>query len=127
MLSIRAMALGEVTLRDWWRVMRKEFLAGLMLGCVLGSIGFLRVAVWAQFSNVYGPHWILVAFTVGIALIAQASSRAIDIAGYTTDGAASLVGYLALFTGCGRRFGAGVSGIAGRMDAFGPMLGTPGV
>jgi magnesium transporter len=40
-----------------------------MLGCVLGSIGFLRVAVWAQFSNVYGPHWILVALTVGVALI----------------------------------------------------------
>lgn len=69
MLIIRAMALGEVTLRDWWRVMRKEILAGLMLGCVLGAIGFLRVAVWAQFSNVYGPHWMLVAVTVGIALI----------------------------------------------------------
>jgi len=69
MLIIRAMALGEVTLRDWWRVMRKEIVAGLMLGCVLGAIGFLRVAVWAQFSNVYGPHWMLVALTVGIALI----------------------------------------------------------
>jgi magnesium transporter len=69
MLIIRAMALGEVTLRDWWRVMRKEVIAGLMLGCVLGSIGFLRVAVWAQFSNVYGPHWLLIAITVGIALI----------------------------------------------------------
>ena len=69
MLIIRAMALGEVTLPDWWRVMRKEILAGLMLGCVLGAIGFLRVAVWAQFSNVYGPHWMLVALTVGIALI----------------------------------------------------------
>ena len=69
MLIIRAMALGEVTLRDWWRVMRKEILAGLMLGCVLGAIGFLRVAVWAQFSNVYGPHWMLVAVTVGVALI----------------------------------------------------------
>jgi magnesium transporter len=69
MLIIRAMALGEVTLHDWWQVMRKELVAGLMLGCVLGSIGFARVAVWAQFSNVYGPHWILVAFTVGIALI----------------------------------------------------------
>ena len=68
-LIIRAMALGEVTLRDWWRVMRKEVIAGLMLGCVLGSIGFLRVAVWAQFSNVYGPHWMLVALTVGLALI----------------------------------------------------------
>jgi magnesium transporter len=69
MLIIRAMALGEVTLRDWWRVMRKEILAGLMLGFVLGAIGFLRVAVWAQFSNVYGPHWMLVALTVGVALI----------------------------------------------------------
>jgi magnesium transporter len=69
MLIIRAMALGEVTLHDWWRVMRKEVIAGLMLGCVLGAIGFLRVAVWAQFSNVYGPHWLLIAFTVGLALI----------------------------------------------------------
>jgi len=49
--------------------MRKEILAGLMLGCVLGGIGFLRVAVWAQFSNVYGPHWMLIAITVGLALI----------------------------------------------------------
>jgi magnesium transporter len=68
-LIIRAMALGEVTLRDWWRVMRKEILAGLLLGMVLGTIGFLRVAVWAQFSTVYGPHWLLVALTVGVALI----------------------------------------------------------
>ncbi len=69
MLIIRAMALGEVALADWWRVMRKEILAGLLLGLVLGAIGFLRVAVWAQFSNVYGPHWLLVAVTVGVALI----------------------------------------------------------
>ena len=69
MLIIRAMALGEVTLRDWWRVMRKELIAGLMLGLVLGIIGFLRVAVWTQFLNVYGTHWMLIAFTVGLALI----------------------------------------------------------
>ncbi len=69
MLIIRAMALGEVTLRDWWKVMRKEVVAGLMLGLVLGSIGFLRVAIWAQFSDVYGPHWMLIAITVGVALI----------------------------------------------------------
>jgi magnesium transporter len=69
MLIIRAMALGEVTLRDWWLVMRKEVIAGLMLGCVLGAIGFLRVAVWAQFSDVYGPHYMLIAFTVGFALV----------------------------------------------------------
>jgi magnesium transporter len=49
--------------------MRKEVVAGLLLGCVLGVIGFLRVAVWAQFSNIYGPHWLLIACTVGVALI----------------------------------------------------------
>jgi magnesium transporter len=69
MLIIRAMALGEVTLRDWFRVMRKEIVAGLMLGAVLGIIGFLRVAIWSQFSDIYGPHWPLVAMTVGFALV----------------------------------------------------------
>jgi magnesium transporter len=68
-LIIRAMALGEVTLRDWFRVMRKEIMAGLMLGCILGAIGFMRVAIWSQFSNIYGPHWPLVAMTVGFALV----------------------------------------------------------
>src|SRR5216110_550328 len=68
-LIIRAMALGEVTLRDWWRVMRREFLAGLTLGGILGAIGFIRIALWAQFSNVYGPHWFLVALTVAISLV----------------------------------------------------------
>jgi magnesium transporter len=41
-----------------------------MLGCILGSIGFLRISVWSSFSNLYGPHWLLVATTVGLALIA---------------------------------------------------------
>ncbi|HEY6227232.1 MAG TPA: magnesium transporter, partial [Verrucomicrobiae bacterium] len=68
-LIIRAMALGEVTLRDWWKVMRREFTAGLTLGGILGAIGFIRIALWAQFSNVYGPHWFLVALTVGISLV----------------------------------------------------------
>jgi magnesium transporter len=68
-LIIRAMALGEVKLRDWWMVMRKEVQSGLMLGSVLGSIGFLRIALWSAFSNIYGPHWLLVGLTVGIALI----------------------------------------------------------
>jgi magnesium transporter len=69
MLIIRAMALGEITLPDWFRVMRKEIISGVLLGLVLGLIGFMRVAVWAQFSNIYGPHWMLVALTVGFALI----------------------------------------------------------
>jgi magnesium transporter len=68
-LVIRAMALGEVTLRDWWRVMRREVLSGLALGTILGTIGFLRITLWSAFSNLYGEHWLLVALTVGVALI----------------------------------------------------------
>ena len=68
-LVIRALALGEVTLSDWWRVMRREVLSGLGLGLILGTIGFLRITVWSAFSNLYGPHWPLVALTVGVALI----------------------------------------------------------
>jgi magnesium transporter len=68
-LVIRALALGEVTLVDWWRVMRRELAAGLALGTILGSIGFLRISVWSAFSPIYGPHWLLVAVTVSFALI----------------------------------------------------------
>src|SRR5207244_5435557 len=66
---IQAMALGEVTVADWWRVMRRELLSGLMLGVILGVIGFLRITIWSEFSTVYGPHWLLIAFTVGFSLI----------------------------------------------------------
>lgn len=68
-LVVRAMALGEVALRDWWRVMRREVFSGFVLGAILGSIGFLRIAVWSIFSNIYGEHWFLVALTVGVALV----------------------------------------------------------
>jgi magnesium transporter len=74
-LMIRAMALGEVTLRDWWRVMGREVQAGLSLGVILGAIGVVRVAAWAIIGEQYfhrqpyGPHWPLVAITVGIALV----------------------------------------------------------
>src|SRR2546430_255402 len=74
-LMIRAMALGEVTLRDWWRVMSREVRAGLALGAILGTIGVLRVGTWAILGEQYfhrqpyGPHWPLVALTVGIALV----------------------------------------------------------
>ena len=74
-LMIRAMALGEVTLRDWWRVMSREVQAGLSLGVILGAIGVVRVAVWAIIGEQYlhrqpyGPHWPLVAITVGISLV----------------------------------------------------------
>ena len=68
-LIIRAMALGEVTLKDWWRVMRRELLSGLSLGAILGTIGFIRISVWALAFHSYGEHWLLLAITVGIALI----------------------------------------------------------
>jgi magnesium transporter len=74
-LMIRAMALGEVTLRDWWRVMGREVQAGLSLGIILGAIGIIRVGAWAIIGEQYlhhqpyGAHWPLVALTVGIALV----------------------------------------------------------
>jgi magnesium transporter len=68
-LVIRALALGEVGLGDWWRVMRRETLAGIALGAILGIIGFLRITIWSAFSDIYGEHWLLVGLTVGTALI----------------------------------------------------------
>jgi len=63
-LVIRAMALGEVGLRDWWRVVRRELFAGLALGTILGSIGFVRIVAWQQLRPTYGPHYMLIAVTV---------------------------------------------------------------
>jgi len=68
-LVIRALALSEVGLADWWRVLRREILSGLALGAVLGLIGFFRISIWSLFSDIYGPHWLLVAITVGLTLI----------------------------------------------------------
>lgn len=69
-LIIQAMAVGEITLANWWRVIRRELIQGMMLGSVLGLIGFIRVLVWAKIvPGVYGPHEIRVAFTVGFALL----------------------------------------------------------
>ena len=74
-LMIRAMALGEVTLRDWWHVMRREVQAGILLGAILGAIGVVRVGAWAIVGEQYlhrqpyGAHWPLVALTVGVALV----------------------------------------------------------
>ena len=68
-LIIQAMALGEVTIADWWRVMRREIISGLMLGITLGIIGFFRIAAFSLFSTMYGPHWILVGFTIGFSLV----------------------------------------------------------
>ncbi len=69
-LIIQAMAVGEITVEDWWRVLRRELTSGLLLGMVLGLIGFIRVAVWHSIiPNIYGAHWLMIAFTVGFSLI----------------------------------------------------------
>ncbi|UFS70763.1 magnesium transporter [Geomonas sp. RF6] len=68
-LVIRALALEEIHLRDWWRVMRREVISGLLLGSILGILGFSRIMIWSAFSDLYGPHAFLVAVTVGVALI----------------------------------------------------------
>ena len=68
-LIIRALALGEVALRDWWLVMRREILSGLLLGLILGSIGFLRIFIWSRFSTVYDPHPLLIGLTVALSLV----------------------------------------------------------
>ncbi len=74
-LIIQALAVGDITLNDWWRVMRREILSGIMLGSVLGVIGFIRIFVWhllmvnGVVENLYGPHWFFIALSVGISLI----------------------------------------------------------
>jgi magnesium transporter len=68
-LVIRALALGEIALRDWWRVARREIAAGFALGGLLGAVGFVRIAAWSAFTNLYGPHWLLIGVTVSLALV----------------------------------------------------------
>ena len=69
-LIIRAMALREVTLRDWWRVASRELPSGIVLGLILGVIGFIRIMLWQQFGWYnYGTHHLLVALTVSSALV----------------------------------------------------------
>lgn len=68
-LVIRAMALGEIKLKDWWRILNLELQSGIFLGSVLGIIGFFRVAIRNLFSNMYGIHWFKIAMTIGLSLI----------------------------------------------------------
>lgn len=68
-LIIRSMALQEVRLRDWWRVMRRELAAGIFLGGGLGVIALFRVWVWPNSQEIYGPHFILVGITVALSLV----------------------------------------------------------
>ena len=68
-LVIRAIALGEVRLRDWWRVLRREIGAGLGLGIILGTIGLARILVWQAIGGTYGVHFMRIALTVAFSLI----------------------------------------------------------
>ena len=68
-LVIRAMALGEVRLRDWWRVVRREFISGLGLGLILAGIGAARILIWQALFHTYGQHHLLVALTVAASLV----------------------------------------------------------
>ena len=74
-LIIQAMAVGDVSLSDWWRVMRREILSGLVLGTILGLIGFARIVLWHNLmahgliQDLYGPHWFLIGISVGLSLI----------------------------------------------------------
>jgi magnesium transporter len=68
-LVIRAMALGEVRLRDWWRVMQREILSGLGLGLILAALGIVRIVTWEWLFHTYGPHYILIALAVSLSLI----------------------------------------------------------
>jgi magnesium transporter len=68
-LIIRAMALGEVRLRDWWRIVQRELVAGVTLGVILAALGVVRIVAWQGMFHSYGDHYGLVAITVGVSLI----------------------------------------------------------
>lgn len=69
-LIIRAMALKELQLRDWWYVMKKEFVSGLLLGGILGLLGFIRIVIWQEAGIYdYGPYWLWVALSVSTSLL----------------------------------------------------------
>lgn len=68
-LVVRALALGELRLRDWYRVIRRELAAGLTLGSILAIIGFMRILLWQSLFHTYGVHYLLIALTVAFSLI----------------------------------------------------------
>jgi magnesium transporter len=68
-LVVRSLALGELKLRDWWRVISREAFSGLVLGAILATIGLTRILVWQGLFGAYGEHYILIALTVASSLI----------------------------------------------------------
>ncbi len=69
-LVIQALAIGDITIGDWWRIMKREIISGLLLGTVLGLIGYTRVIIWhGVFPEVYGDHYQLIGLVLGITLL----------------------------------------------------------
>jgi magnesium transporter len=68
-LIIRALALREVRLKDWWRVISREVAAGVMLGAILGVVGLSRILIWQAFWHTYGQHYLLIALTIAFSLL----------------------------------------------------------
>ncbi|MGC4070671.1 MAG: magnesium transporter [Polyangiaceae bacterium] len=68
-LIIRAMALGEVTIGDWWKIARRELVAGLSLGLILATLGLVRIVVWQAAFQSYGEHYFRVALSVAVSLL----------------------------------------------------------
>ena len=68
-LICRALAVGDITVNEWWLIVRREASVGVTLGIVLGIVGFARVALYSQFTNIYGPHWVMIGLAVGFSLM----------------------------------------------------------
>ncbi len=69
-LIIQAMSVGEITIADWWKILKREIISGLLLGVLLGIIGFFRVSVWHMIApGFYGAHWLLIAVTIGFTIV----------------------------------------------------------
>jgi magnesium transporter len=68
-LVIRALALGEITLKNWFSIFKREILTGLVLGVILAILGFIRIVIWQSIGNVYKDEWLLIGLTVFFSLI----------------------------------------------------------
>ena len=68
-LIIRSLATRELELSDWWRVLRRELLSGLVLGALLATIGFVRIVLWPTRATLYGDHYILIGMAVAFSLV----------------------------------------------------------
>ena len=69
-LIIQAIAVGEITIADWWKILKREIIGGFLLGVLLGILGFFRVAVWHMIApGFYGIHWFLIGITIGFTIL----------------------------------------------------------